>query len=66
MPILKYHIPECGILKKSSNIIVLHPEETNILDTKLAGLKEEYISTILSSINIKTKKTFKYKDTRKN
>ena len=65
LPILKYHIPECGILKKSIKYNCHTPEETKVLDSILSNLKEEYISTVLSSINIKTKKSFKYKDTRK-
>ena len=65
LPVLKYHIPECGILKKSIKYNCHTPEETKVLDSILSNLKEDYISTTLSSINIKTKKSFKYKDTRK-
>ena len=65
LPILQYHIPECGILKKSIKYNCHTPEETKVLDSILSNLKGDYMSTILSSINIKTKKTFKYKDTRK-
>lgn len=66
LPLIKYHHPKCGILKKSIKYNCHTPEETQVLNDILSGLPEDgYNSTILSHIDIKTKKRTKYKDTRK-
>ncbi len=66
LPVIPYHHPRCGILKKSIKYNCHSPEESENLNNILDKLpKNSYQSTILSKVNIQTKKVSKYKDTRK-
>ena len=66
IPIIKYHIPEDGILKKSIKFNCSTEKETNDLDKIINDNKKnisKYNLTITSISNIKTNN--KYKDVRK-
>ena len=64
LPIIPYHQPEIGIVKKSIKINCLNPEETELLEKKIKDLKTCNVD-IICQVNNPNARKIKYKDVRK-
>ena len=64
LPVLDYHIPKNGIIKKSIKINCNTPEEVTVLDEKIKNSKNIEVN-ILSQVNNPNARKTKFKDIRK-
>ena len=64
IPVIDYWIPECGVIKKQIKVVSKTPEEYEIYQSKLVGIRY-YQENIIKQIDNPDARSIKFKDERK-